>query len=105
MENRIEDGLLQSVQMSEDEYASFIRRFVKDGKLTAFPGKQKPRIALYIYLARMFDYDKEYSEFDVNCIVKKFYADDFSTLRRALVDCKLLGRNPDGSKYNRIKCE
>jgi hypothetical protein len=53
------------------------------------------------YLARAFESGVNYTEREVNTIIKRFHA-DFAGLRRDLIDSRLLARKSDGSKYWRV---
>lgn len=74
--------------------------------LTDFPNKYQDQLILLKSIANMFTQDKDYTEKEVNEIIKNwqtganiFINCDFMMLRRRLVDVKLLDRNPDGSCY------
>ena len=67
-------------------------------RLRQFPSKQKRKYLVLLYILRLFDDESEYTESEVNDILEPVYA-DFVTLRRALVDYKLLSRTKNGSKY------
>ena len=75
-----------------DEY--FVR-----GRLKAFPTPLKKREVILRRLADEFEIGKRYSEKRVNEILKTFNSDS-DTLRRELVDMKLLARSANG--YERI---
>lgn len=51
-------------------------------------------------IAETFEFDRMYSEREVNLMIADFY-DDFCTIRRDMVSECLLGRN--GTEYWRIK--
>ncbi len=74
--------------------------------LTDFPNKYQDQLVLLKSIANMFTQDKDYTEKEVNEVIKNwqtganiFINCDFMMLRRRLVDVKLLGRNPNGSCY------
>ncbi len=70
------------------------------GKITQLPKKQKARTALLVYLAEKFEPDAVYSEREVNEICNQWHTfGDYFLLRRELVDCGLLCRERDGSRY------
>ena len=77
-----------------------INAFFEYGKLKAIPAqRKKKRIALEV-IAEAFEYDRIYTEREVNIIIADFH-DDFCTLRRDLVGEELLARDTRG--YWRVK--
>jgi len=54
------------------------------------------------YLAGFFDFDRIYTEREVNAVIKRLNA-DVAGLRRDLIDAGTLARESDGSKYWRVK--
>lgn len=77
-----------------------IGAFFEYGKLRSIPTQlKKERIVLEV-IAQAFDYDRVYSEREVNIIIADFH-DDFCTLRRDMVGEGLLGRK--GTEYWREK--
>ncbi|HHU6750855.1 TPA: DUF2087 domain-containing protein [Staphylococcus pseudintermedius] len=61
------------------------KRFIKNNKIHTIPRKESDKIELFKYLLSAFDKTKEYTEMEVNVILKKYYA-DYALLRRYLVD-------------------
>ena len=55
-----------------------------------FGKPEQPRVCIFIYCSRMFEFDKEYSELAVNFKLKPFYKDDFVILRRSMVDYQII---------------
>ena len=53
-------------------------------------------------IAEAFEFDRMYSEREVNIIIADFY-DDFCTIRRDMVSERLLGRS--GMEYWRMKID
>ncbi|HRV73055.1 MAG TPA: DUF2087 domain-containing protein [Eubacteriales bacterium] len=76
-----------------------IRSFIKDGVLVSLPVKQAKKQIVLEELVKSFDKDREYSEKEVNAIMRGFN-EDFCTLRRELTDAKLMTRK-DGV-YRRV---
>jgi len=62
-----------------------------DGRFTALPAQQKKYIVVLNYIARAFEFGVRYTEKQVKEILSRFYEDP-TTLRRSLVDFKLLAR-------------
>jgi hypothetical protein len=72
-----------------------------DGTIRQVP-EQKKIGPILNYLIQNFEFDKNYTEREVNTIIKQFN-EDTAGLRRDLVDAGLLARESDGSKYWRAK--
>ena len=68
-------------------------------KLPPQPGKLK---VILDYLVQTFTPGINYTEKEVNTIIRRFHV-DVSGLRRDLVDAGLLARERDGSRYWRIE--
>lgn len=69
-------------------------------ELMRWPKKQKEKLIVLDYIARLFEPDREYSESAVNTVLSEVY-EDYVTLRRYLVDYGLLIRQPGGGAYRR----
>ena len=78
-----------------------LRGFIDDdGRLSAYPAKYKRQIFSQFYLASKFEYDKRYTEKEVNEVLKGWHTfNDWAMLRRDMFDSRFLGREPDGSCY------
>ncbi|MFN8384067.1 MAG: DUF2087 domain-containing protein [Anaerolineales bacterium] len=72
-----------------------------DGSIKQIPAQPKLQVILN-YLVEFFEFDKNYTEKEVNTILRK-YNEDTAGLRRDLVDAGLLNRESDGSRYWRVK--
>lgn len=72
-----------------------------DGSIKQIPAQPKLQVILN-YLVEFFEFDKNYTEKDVNTILRK-YNEDTAGLRRGLVDAGMLNRESDGSRYWRVK--
>ena len=81
-----------------------IHNFFKDGKLTNIPKKKKNKQLIFDQIIEKFQYNNDYSEKEVNDILKEIYP-DFAILRRYLVDWKLLERDKYGNTYRKINYE
>ena len=87
-------------QRDADYRQRVIDAFFEYGKLKSIPTQlKKERIVLEV-IAEAFEFDRMYSEREVNIIIADFH-DDFCTIRRDMVGEQLLGRN--GREYWRIK--
>lgn len=67
--------------------------------LKTIPKKMTNKKAVLRIISNIFERDTEYSEQEVNEILKPIF-DDFVLLRRYLVDYKYLNRTRSGSIYN-----
>lgn len=72
-----------------------IDAFFKYGKLKTIPAQRKKERIVLEVIVQSFEYDRIYSEREVNLIIADYY-DDFCTLRRDMIDEKLLGRDQNG---------
>lgn len=68
-------------------------------KLKVFSSKAKKKAVIIKKIAGQFEAGKTYTEMDVNGILKQIYPEDFSTLRRSLIEAGYLDRKADGSAY------
>lgn len=108
-ETTILDILLQKsdeidLQQQRDmEYRQkVIDAFFEYGKLKSIPAqKKKERIVLEV-IAQAFEFDRIYSEREVNILIADYY-DDFCTIRRDMIGEHLLDRSTKG--YWRVKPE
>ena len=74
--------------------------FLEYGKLKSIPAQRKKERILLEEIVKVFDYDRIYSEREVNLRIADFY-DDFCTLRRDMIGEKLMDRDTRG--YWRVK--
>ena len=94
------DEAQKQAQRDADYRKRVIDAFFEYGKLKSIPTQlKKERIVLEV-IAEAFDFDRMYSEREVNIIIADFY-DDFCTIRRDMVGERLLGRN--GIEYWRMR--
>lgn len=71
-----------------------------DGRIKIWPSKRTDKVEVLKYLVRQFEYNKFYSEKEVNCIIDKNHSfNDYFLLRRELIDNKLLYRTKNGARY------
>ena len=69
-----------------------------------WPKKPSDKDLVIKYLSTKFEYDKKYTEKEVNSIIDKFHLfEDISLLRRELVSKRMLSRKDDGSEYWKVK--
>lgn len=72
-----------------------INAFFEYGKLKAIPSQRKKERIVLEVIADAFEYDRIYSEMEVNIIIADFH-DDFCTIRRDMVAENLLDRDSKG---------
>lgn len=71
------------------------------GRIKDYPSQQKKLAAILRYVVRSFEPGKRYPEKEVNEILSRFN-DDYASLRRHLVEFRLLARASDGREYWRV---
>jgi len=69
-----------------------------DGSIKQLPAQQGKLRVILEYLVQAFTLGTNYTEKEVNLILKRFH-NDTSSLRRNLIDAGLLARESDGSRY------
>lgn len=77
-----------------------IDSFFEYGKLKSIPVQRKKERVILELIADQFEYDRLYSEREVNLIIADFH-DDFCTIRRDMISEKLLAR--ENGKYWKVK--
>jgi predicted transcriptional regulator len=68
--------------------------WIEDGRLKAIPRQWKKREVILRYLVEEFEWERRYSEREVNQIISRLH-DDYATLRRELIETKRLARDHD----------
>ncbi|MEP7358220.1 MAG: DUF2087 domain-containing protein [Anaerolineales bacterium] len=91
---------------AEDEYD---RKALKDfltpeGRLKEVPVPERKFMAVLRYIFKAFEPGRDYSEKEVNAVLEAFHP-DFATLRRALIDRRMLERESDGRVYRKVKAD
>jgi len=87
----------------EEALKAFIN---EDGKVTDYPGKKKRalRPLIYEHLASKFELGKNYTEPEVNAILKSWLEmEDYVIWRREMIEANLLARTPDCRSYYLVK--
>ena len=77
-----------------------IDAFFEYGKLKAIPAQRKKEQIILDVIVQEFEYDRIYSEREVNIIIADFY-DDFCTIRRDMIGEGLMDRDTRG--YWRVR--
>ena len=91
----------QSDEFEGDEFERKVLRgyFAHDGTLKALPTQQKKLLVILRHLVKIFEPGQRYPEKQVNELLRRYH-DDTASLRRYMVDNKLLAR--DKGEYWRI---
>lgn len=84
-----------------------INNFIdSEGKIKIWPAKHDLKLKALEYLADKFEYNRFYSEKEVNNIIEGNHTfGDYFLLRRGLIDSKLLTRTRNGAKYWRTDAQ
>ncbi len=101
-----ETSILDILREESDEAEAQARRdveyrqkvidtFFEYGRLKAIPAQRKKERIILEQIVQAFEFDRIYSEREVNIILADFY-DDFCTLRRDMIGEKLLERDNRG---------
>ncbi|WP_139488588.1 DUF2087 domain-containing protein [Brevibacillus dissolubilis] len=88
--------------ITEEENSDLIRRYFPegpDGHLTEFPKKEKRKVAILRHIIQRFETNKQYTEKEVNEILKTVHTEEYVTLRRYLIEYGFMDRKDDGSAY------
>ena len=72
--------------------AAVLRAFVRDGRLVRLPAARGKRRVVLEHIATVFEPGVRYPEREVDAILRAWYAEDWVSLRRYLVDAGLLSR-------------
>lgn len=93
----------------KDEKPEDARKVLKnylnaDGTLKQIPSPGRKQLILLNFIVEAFAYDTDYTEKEVNTILRRFHVDT-AALRRYLVDNGLMARESDGTRYWRVKNE
>ncbi len=94
IQERSSESDLQS-QRDEAYRKKVIDSFFEYGKLKSIPSQRKKERIVLEVIAEAFEYDRIYTEREVNIIIADFN-DDFCTIRRDMISEKLLDRSSEG---------
>ena len=85
----------------DEKSRKVLKAYLKaDGSIRQIPAPPKLQVILN-YLVQFFEFNTNYTEKEVNAILRRFN-EDTAGLRRDLVDANLLARISDGSRYWRV---
>ncbi len=87
-----------------DEKSKKVLKSVLDaqGRVKQIPLQPVKLRPLLEYLIPFFEFDRDYTEREVNDVLRRFN-EDTASLRRHLVDAGLLAREGNGSRYWRVR--
>lgn len=71
----------------------------ENGGLRSFPAREKKKLIVLGEIIKNFKSDKDYSEAEVNRILKRIYEEDFPTIRRYLIEYGFMERTRDCRRY------
>ncbi len=80
-----------SLPPRSEERERVLATFFKDGRLTSIPAQYKKRRYVMERLAQAFEWGRLYEEKEVNAILKAFH-EDYASLRRELIDERIMMR-------------
>ena len=97
----------RAVYVPEEDQEEDVRKVLKtylnaDGTIRQVPQEGKKMLIILNFVLDAFSFDTNYTEKEVNTILRRFHVDT-ATLRRNLVDYGFLDRESDGTRYWRIK--
>jgi biotin operon repressor len=79
-----------------------LKNYTANGQVTQIPMKEKKMLVILRWLIRQFEFDRRYTEREVNDILSRYH-DDYATLRRNFIVHKFMEREMDGSAYWRVR--
>ena len=90
---------------TENGARPILKRFLDDeGRVKQLPKKRSMRVYVMDYLADKFEFDRDYTEHEVNALLSQWHTfEDFFILRRELIESGRMLRMRDGSRYWRNK--
>jgi DNA-binding transcriptional ArsR family regulator len=92
---------------AQEEKPQDVRKVLKnflnaDGTLKQIPPMGSKLLIVLNFIVDVFAYDTDYTEKEVNTILRRFHVDT-AALRRYLVDHNLMARESDGTRYWRVR--
>jgi len=79
-----------------------LNKYFKNGKLLMIPKKQTVKLEIFAFFHNLFEDGRNYSESEINNILKEYYV-DYAIIRRYLVDYKFLNRDKFDAIYGKIE--
>ena len=88
----------------ENNEANLNKFLDEEGKIKRWPKQKDYKRLVLEYLASRFEYNRKYSEKEVNAIIQQWHTfEDYFLLRRELIESRLMLRTRSGSEYWREK--
>lgn len=85
--------------ITDNEKAEVINIYMdENGAINKYPSKEKKKIIVLGEIIKNFKPSRDYSEKDINLVLKRIY-EDYATIRRALIEYGFLDRTKDCSHY------
>ena len=87
--------------ITEEENEAYLKKYFPEGlegPLLKFPLKEKRKVIVLRQIFQRFEVGREYTEKEVNVLLKAVYP-DYVILRRYLIEYGFLDRTRDGSRY------
>jgi hypothetical protein len=95
----------EAEQEKPDDVRKVLKTFLNaDGTLKQLPPMGSKLLIVLNFIVDAFAYDSDYTEKEVNTILRRFHVDT-AALRRYLVDHGLMARESDGTRYWRVRQE
>ncbi len=94
------DEIRLQEERDEQYRKKVIDAFFEYGKLKSIPSQRKKERIVLEEIIKCFEYNKEYTEREVNILIADYH-DDFCTIRRDMISEQLLER--DGAIYHRVQ--
>ncbi|MBK9925648.1 MAG: DUF2087 domain-containing protein [Anaerolineales bacterium] len=93
----------EAKEEKQDDVRKVLKNYLNaDGTLKQLPPMGNKLLIILNFIVDAFAFDTNYTEKEVNTILRRFHADT-AALRRYLVDHKLMDREGNGTKYWRVK--
>lgn len=93
-----DDAWIAALDWPEDD-KQVLRDHTSGPKLTRLPNKRKKTAIVLRWIGTLFEKGRQYSEAEVNEVLMGVYREDYVSLRRDLIDYRILRRKAGGSKY------
>ena len=93
------------MELANAEMPKELRHYLDGrGRLKVWPGRQKRQRLAIQYLAGKFDFNRDYTEREVNELLLQWHTfADAALLRRLMFNWGFLGRTIDGARYWRTE--
>lgn len=94
---QVDERYAITAEETEKVLASYFKEGL-DGKVSTIPSKEKRKLILLNHIVKRFNPDKQYTEKEMNDVLKGVH-DDYVSLRRYLIEYGYFERANDGSQY------